>query len=274
MWMRRWIRICFNAGSHKHYLVIFLQNLIYCRNIAKAPILYFICNVGPGTYYIFMADIIQSRSYQQKGLHAAFAETVAKANSLYKDGIISPLTITLGDEFQGIVSGVNTAVQLAFYLDQGLLGQEVRAIDESGRDYYDLRYSLYYGEIDTPINTEVAHSMLGNGLTSARELLEKVKNEDAKFYFGGLNPDLCKALNVAFRIYDSFYSDWKSQGTRMLVKDLLEIDDYKVVAERHGKDPSSVWRRRKSLKIQEYKDAKEMITRILAIWELFVRKQH
>ena len=59
-------------------------------------------------HYIIMADIISSRTIDKKeDFMGQFKALTSLANKRFKDSIVSPLTITLGDEFQGIVSHVD-----------------------------------------------------------------------------------------------------------------------------------------------------------------------
>ena len=60
-------------------------------------------------YVILMADVIGSRGADQAELMLAFKKVVDQANGTLD--FVSPLTITLGDEFQGVVNTVGEGVQ-------------------------------------------------------------------------------------------------------------------------------------------------------------------
>ena len=92
-------------------------------------------------HYIIMADIISSRHIKkEQDFMGQFKSLTLKANQQFKSQIISPLTITLGDEFQGIVDTVQTLFELVFFLEEQRI--------EAGYTFQ-LRYSLVYGEIET-----------------------------------------------------------------------------------------------------------------------------
>ena len=201
-------------------------------------------------YYILMADIIGSSGFEGQQLMTEFKQMITLHNKRFADKILSPLTITLGDEFQGVVADLPTCVQIIIALDEYAYVKNVG---------FKLRYSLHYGTIDTPINHKVAHGMVGAGLTQAREnitLLKKDRNR--RFWMAIDSPVFDKILNNLFVVYQTVIDSWKSEDV-MLVDAFLKFIDYKEVAKKTKKDVSLVWRRKKSLQIHEYLCLKEAI---------------
>ena len=123
---------------------------------------------------------------------------------------------------------------------------------------FKLRYVLNYGEIETPINPQKAHGMLGQGLTDSRKMLELEKQKEKRFLIKTDDKKLTEQLNMAFNIYQSFIDNWKFKDFK-IVSTFLEYKDYKKVAKILQKDQSSVWRRKKSLKMDEYTVAVNLI---------------
>jgi len=203
-------------------------------------------------YFILMADIIKSSEKKAPKMMAHFSEMVEQVNHQYAGNLLSPLTITLGDEFQGVVKGIADAISVIFKLDYLLL---------SATEPYKLRYVVNYGNIDTPLNPERAHRMLGPGLTEAREYLDRMKKEKVSVSVLGLQQSKQHKLNLAFMLYRSLYDDWHVKD-RKVAAAFIENGDYKVQAKRFQKDPSSMWRKRKSLKIEEYHAVKELINEL------------
>ena len=122
---------------------------------------------------------------------------------------------------------------------------------------FKLRYVLVNGEIETPINRKIAYGMLGEGLTRARETINNQKKSGERFFF--LTDKNASELNSLFILYQSFIDDWKPRDFK-IVSDFINLDDYKLVAEKNQKSVSLMWKRRKSLKIKEYKTIKNLIT--------------
>ena len=69
-------------------------------------------------YFIMMADIKGSSAERGDPLVKTFRLEVKKVNQQLKDRLLSPFTITLGDEFQGVVKDRVSAVEMIFLLDQ------------------------------------------------------------------------------------------------------------------------------------------------------------
>jgi len=69
---------------------------------------------------------------------------------------------------------------------------------------------------------------------------------------------LSRKLNLVFLLFQSIVDGWKSKD-RGIVKQFFTHDDYKEVAHRLRKDVSLIWRRKKSLRLPEYKAVKELV---------------
>lgn len=199
--------------------------------------------------FVLMGDIVGSSGKDGAALMANFKEVIQFSNSTFSKQLLSPLTITLGDEFQGVVSDLKTAVEVIFYIDQLLI---------TAKPPFRLRYSMQYGPIDTPVNRESAHEMLGEGLTKARKGLEELKQRKGHYRMVTNDEKTDETLNGLFQLYDSIYSDWSDRDREYLAA-FLEKDDYKWVSERLSKDPSTVWRKRISLKLDEFYTARKLI---------------
>ena len=89
--------------------------------------------------YILMGDVISSSEKDSMSLIDAFQTEVKRINDNlhYKKLIKSPLTITLGDEFQGVIKSLKASLSIIFALDLEFLQYD-----------FDLRYALHYGEIE------------------------------------------------------------------------------------------------------------------------------
>jgi hypothetical protein len=194
-----------------------------------------------------MADVIRSRQAKGAKLAKDLARLTNAINQDCKKEISSPLTITLGDEFQGVVHSAKAGLKIMVMLEEMIVekGIEVK-----------LRYVLGSGKIDTPINKRIAHGMIGGGLTKTRESLQTLKKSDQRFLIAIGEND--KVLNRYFILYQSFVDDWKLKDFK-IISDFLKNDDYKTVADRNNKTWSQMWKRRKSLKIKEYKTVCRLI---------------
>ena len=200
-----------------------------------------------------MADIINSSDKDSQELMTSFKKVVNEVNLENKSLLLSPLTITLGDEFQGIAKNIKAAINLLFLLQEKIIKQKGK---------FKLRYVVEEGTIDTPINEKIAHGMLGEGLTKARKLLETSKDDDRNYHFELKKVKKSNALADSLFLYQNIVDSWNLLRDEDLIIEFIELDDYKKVAEKLGKTRSQIWKRRKNLRIEEYFSVKKVINYI------------
>lgn len=200
-------------------------------------------------HYIVMADVVRSTSYDGNELMREFRRIVEECNHAGKDTLLSPFTITLGDEFQGVAASLKAAVDAILFLEDRIL---------TVRPTFSLRYVLVYGTIDTPINPAIAHGMVGSGLASAREMLTMKRRGRPRFQVDlGVN-SYTGELRMVFRLLELLSAQWNEKDY-LLVREMLWNSDDKIVGIQFGKTASQIWKRRKTLQIEEYTIAKELL---------------
>ena len=118
---------------------------------------------------VLMGDLVASeRAQSLRAIHRAFNEAVDFANAQYAAGIESPLTITLGDEFQGLTRTLKHAWAIASALRLRLLAADVSC-----------RFVIGTAELETPVNPREAWNMMGRGLAEARDKLNDKRASNA-----------------------------------------------------------------------------------------------
>lgn len=200
-------------------------------------------------YHILMGDVIASSDYDAQALGKNLKELVNAANETLKKQTLSPYTVTLGDEFQGVTSSLQSGIETLFYLEEQRL---VKGCE------FKLHYVLHYGKIETPINPETSYGMLGKGLTQARKKLTAKKRERKRFNFDLGEEEFSTQLNRLFEVLDGITERWKPDDFA-LITDMINNDNDREVGEKHDKDRSQIWRRRKTLMINEYNLLKDFI---------------
>jgi hypothetical protein len=199
-----------------------------------------------------MADIIGSGNHEGYALMKDFKEIIDSINKENKKRLLSPLTITLGDEFQGIARSLQDSISLIIKIEEKIVHLQKNI---------KLRYVLNHGFIDTDINPDIAYGMLGDGLTHARQLLESSKSERRdRFNISLENNDyLAEVLDLAFVGFQAIIDDWRLKDFELISSFLTFKGDYKMVAKEINKDNSSVFRRRDSLQIKEYFSSRRLL---------------
>lgn len=194
------------------------------------------------TYYILMGDVIASSDYEPVKLGTELKELVDAANKELAKITLSPYTITLGDEFQGVTRSLNSGIETLFYLEEQRL---VKELD------FKLHYVLHSGKIETRINPETSYGMLGEGLTQARKMLTAKKRDRKRFNFSLNDKEQSEQLNRMFEVLDGIMESWKKDDFALIV-DMIQNSNDRQVGDKHGKDRSQIYRRRKTLMIHEY----------------------
>ncbi len=198
---------------------------------------------------ILMADIIGSSKRHGKALMNDFISMVAHINQANRKQILSPFTITLGDEFQGVVQSPFSAIQILFGIEKYLL---------TLKKPFKLRFVIHEGEIQTKLNKQRAYEMLGPGLTEARKLLSVMKTARRRFKISLKDNEATEKLDLMFVILQGIIDHWTPSQVR-IVAAFLELGDYRKVAVRLQKDSTAIWRRRGSLMIEEFNCLKKLM---------------
>jgi len=200
-------------------------------------------------YYVVMADVIASRSRDSSQLMEEFENLIGNANTVFSEGILSPLTITLGDEFQGVVSTLADALKVMIWLEEARLRGEFRSR---------LRYVVHYGEITTPLNRQLAYGMLGPGLAEAREALSDKSRRRSRFRIELPDRRLASQLSKLLDVLFALTRDWKCEDASLLF-DMILNQNNEAVAVAHGKNRSQIWKRRRNLYVDEYASLKNVV---------------
>lgn len=119
------------------------------------------------SFAVVMGDIVASEAAPSAiALHKAFNKAIVATNKRYQP--VSPLTITLGDEFQGLVTTLASAWDIVSSLGLRLLQDNVRC-----------RFVVGAVRLETPMNPERAWNMMGAGFAEARDRLNQKRADNA-----------------------------------------------------------------------------------------------
>lgn len=171
------------------------------------------------SYIIIIGDIEKSKQLSQddrrqvqKTLESVFQEV-----NRYSAGIISPYTITLGDEFQAV------------YDTTGETFKHIWAVMASIHPVF-VRFSIGVGEITTEIKRKNSLGMDGPAFYKAREQLERMKEQKLLLSVSTENAKFDKLVNSTFRILGNNMRNWKKNRFVILQK-MYEDKEVKQIAE-------------------------------------------
>lgn len=144
---------------------------------------------------VVMGDLVRSESLRPADqIYDIFNRAVDMTNIHHADTLASPLTITLGDEFQGITLQLATAIPIVRDLRLALLRQGL-----------DCRFVVGQVKLMSPLNPQRAWNMMGPGLSRARaKLNEKLSITLYRFTFlnNPLSETLADALGAGLTVIE------------------------------------------------------------------------
>lgn len=216
-------------------------------------------------YVVLMGDIVASRNTEsEKNLHSNFNEVIKKINRKYKNKIISPFTITLGDEFQGLVDNLKDAFLISNEMRIELLTKKLN-----------MRFVIGNAEIDSSIiNKENSWNMIGDGLAETRELLNDKKSKNCyRFYFINKKNDLKEVIII--KLLSTLGLSMTSLESKWTDKQIETIYEYRnsdltreELAEKLGKNRNSLYKNLKSAQVELYEEQIEAIVSSLKKYDV------
>jgi len=180
-----------------------------------------------------MGDVIRSSKQDARQLRKEFMGLVSLCNQKLEHDIISPYTVTLGDEFQGIAASLQAVIEAMFFMEETILRKGLA---------FKIRYVGVHGAIDTPINRLKAHTMMGAGLTKARGLLTDKRRGKPRFRFDLPDAHTMNQLNRLFLVLDGLTGRWDTRDG-ILISDMLDNSHNEEVGVKHGKNRTQIWKK-------------------------------
>lgn len=121
-----------------------------------------------GPFIAMIGDIRNSREIKErKAVQDTLKKVLKEINLKYEEEIVSQFIVTLGDEFQGLLSEGKNLLKIIQEIKSALYPVE-------------LRFGIGVGKITTDINTEMALGADGPGYYKAREAIEIIKGNEKK----------------------------------------------------------------------------------------------
>jgi hypothetical protein len=202
-----------------------------------------------------MGDIIGSEAAQSTAaVHRAFNRAIAAANAGHSAQVVSPLTITLGDEFQGIVSGLEAAWRIAPELRLTLMRDEIAC-----------RFVVGVASIRTRINPERAWNMMGPGLAAARaKLNDKISENAYRFSFPD-EPAIEVLADAVGEGLTEIERGWTGTQKKYLLRSRLAGQSVAQVARREKVSLGAVYKVFRAARLDYYERQSEALLRALKL---------
>lgn len=118
------------------------------------------------SYCAIIGDIIDSRNMSHRNnIQDRLSVVLTMANEKYKEHIASSFTVTLGDEFQGLLYSAAHAFDIIEYIQRKM--HPVR-----------FRFGIGLDKISTSINPDIAIGADGPAFYKARDMIIKIKSKE------------------------------------------------------------------------------------------------
>ncbi len=159
-------------------------------------------------FIVVIGDIVSSRKVEKRNdLQQKLLDVFNGLNASDNENhLVSPYTITLGDEFQAVYEKADH-----LFLDS------IRILEETIPQK--IRFSFGIGEISTELNRRQSIGMDGSAFYLAREGIEKLKETRGSYKFNiyGLeDPKLEKLYNNILMIFSNLLEGWNSNRYTIL----------------------------------------------------------
>lgn len=201
-----------------------------------------------------MGDLVASEKTGSRAqLHREFNNAVSAVNTQFSQYLASPLTITLGDEFQGLAGAAADAFRIILSLRLRLLRVGVRC-----------RFVIGPVELATPLNRERAWNMMGEGLAEARERLEDKKDGNAYRFSFYQDIPLSRLLEAVGQSLTRIEDGWTETQGRYVFAHILDDADVTEIAELHGVTERAVYKVLTAAGLSFYQDQIEAVLGFLS----------
>ncbi|MEO0937116.1 MAG: SatD family protein [Pseudomonadota bacterium] len=198
--------------------------------------------MAPKPLAVLMGDIVDSEGVMdRRALHARFNHAIEARNTRAQPAPASPLTITLGDEFQGLTHTLRQAAELARALRMDLLAGGIEC-----------RFVIGQVRLETEVNPDRAWNMMGEGLGRARDRLNE-KRAGRAYRFSLLGDDVTEALLEALGAsLSTFETGWTARQREVIAAhmDGAEAD---AIAAQDGVSRHSIYKVRAAGHYEPYR---------------------
>lgn len=192
------------------------------------------------SHAVVMGDLVSSEDTASvETLHACFNAAVQSANDAHRRQIVSPLTITLGDEFQGLCATLEGGLRVVRDLRAQLLTAGLGC-----------RFVVGAVLLETPVNPARAWNMMGPGLAASRQRLADKRDANAyRFELRG-EPELQALMEAVGAGLTEIEDGWTARQREVVLA--LRAESAAPLAERLGMSPQTLYKIRRAGRFDLY----------------------
>ena len=216
-------------------------------------------------YCAIIGDIVKSRKIiDRNALQMTLNQTLTDINNQYREDIASNFTITLGDEFQGVLKD-------SFSLFRILDDLELASYPTK------FRFGIGIGDITTVIDQNMSIGADGPAYYNAREMIDELKKEETRKRGLIINRMIKTSqsenqddemMNTILSLMTVIKRKWSKRERQIILDYMSHKDGQEGSANRLGIAQSSVQRGLDRAGYYTYLKARDFLTsETLKIWE-------
>lgn len=146
-------------------------------------------------YCVITADVNKSRTVVDRaGLQIKILTTLHEANTKFENDIAVPFTITMGDEWQGLLNSIASSYQIIDFFRQSLTKISVS-------------YGIGAGQVETSFMQRTSE-MDGEAFRRSREALNAAKKSKSEIIFDTNNKPIDALVNSICQLLYVVRSKW------------------------------------------------------------------
>lgn len=187
------------------------MNLYFCYNLPRGDEMafYFFYN----KYVAIIGDIVDSKKIINREVtQKKFKNILAEINLKYSNDIASKFTITLGDEFQGLLKNRKNIMNIIYEIEMAM-------------EPLELRFGIGIGDISTELNFSNSFEIDGPAYHRARKTIKEVESKESQYTEPHSNIMICsedenieidELLNSILSVCTALKSKWTDRQKEII----------------------------------------------------------
>lgn len=211
-------------------------------------------------YTVIIGDIIDSKKIDdRKQIQTTFKTVLQNINQKYADDIASQFTITLGDEFQGLLKNQNHVIKIITEIEMAIAPIK-------------MRFGIGIGKVSTAINFEFSSEIDGPAYHRARAMIDELKVSESQYSkrranillaSQDTNNEVDQLLNSILSICTALKSKWTNRQWEVIEAYLVNDENQYRAAEKLGIGQSSVSKALNASEFASYQAAMDTVNAFL-----------
>lgn len=173
-------------------------------------------------YVAIIGDIIDSKKIEdRKGVQQRFRAVLSNINVKYSEDIVALFSITLGDEFQGLLRNRGNIINIITEIEMGMAPIQ-------------LRFGVGIGDIDTDIQMRHSAEVDGPAYHRARKMVEEIESKRSQYTARSSHIMICshennveidELLNSILSVCTALKLKWTSRQVEIIYTYLLNDEN-------------------------------------------------